>query len=106
MSSASHIRQILADRACTHNVTHAALSDLLKILKLHGLDVPLTAAGLLKTPSSIKSEQKSGGEIGLTGVSPNVISPNVGLPNVGSPNDIGKREERISFIIRTPSEKS
>jgi hypothetical protein len=62
VSSDSNIRQCLADWACTHNVTHAALSDLLKILKLQDLDVPLTAASLLKTPRSVRIEQKSGGD--------------------------------------------
>ena len=61
VSSARNIRQSLAHWACTHNVTHSALSDLLKILKLQGLDVPQTAASLLKTPRSVTVEQKSGG---------------------------------------------
>lgn len=62
MPPAPNIRQCLAHWACSHNVTHAALSDLLKLLKVLGLDVPLTAASLLKTPRNVEVQHKSGGD--------------------------------------------
>ena len=48
--SSSDVTESLAHWACVHNVTHSALNDLLKILKLQGLSVPLTAQSLQKPP--------------------------------------------------------
>jgi len=67
--SASDFRHSLAHWACNHNITHSALSDLLKLLKLQGLEVPQTAACLLKTPRTVVVEQKFGGDYIYLGLS-------------------------------------
>ena len=67
--SVSHFRHSLAHWACNHNITHSALSDLLKLLKLQGLEVPQTAACLLKTPPTVVVENKFGGDYIYPGLS-------------------------------------
>lgn len=54
------------------NVTNTALTSLLKVLHKHGMDVPLRAETLKKTPRGLNIERKSGGEYVYLGVEQNI----------------------------------
>jgi hypothetical protein len=62
------LREDIAKWYCRHTISHAALSDLLKVLETHGCDVPITASTLLSTPRSVETQQKSGGSYKYLGL--------------------------------------
>lgn len=51
-----------------HNITHAAVGDLLKILQNHNMNVPACAKTLMKTPRNILIQHKSGGDYKYLGL--------------------------------------
>lgn len=62
------LEQDLVQWACKHNITHSAVSDLLKMLQSHNFDVPACAKTLLKTPKDIPVQQRSGGDFVYLGL--------------------------------------
>ena len=96
VSSAQNTKQILSQWACTHNVTHAALTDLLKGLKLLGLDVPVSAASLLKTPRSVMVQQKSGGDYVYLGLAKSLSKH---LSKITSDSLLAKKEIELHVNI-------
>lgn len=59
--SESHLRSQLTEWVTAHNISHTALSDLLKILRQTGLDLPKDPRTLLLTPQSHEVKHIAGG---------------------------------------------
>ncbi|KAJ8914057.1 hypothetical protein NQ315_017578 [Exocentrus adspersus] len=53
-TNSNHLPSQLTEWAVKHNITHTALTDLLKILKLNHADLPTDARTLLQTPRKVK----------------------------------------------------
>lgn len=76
LSSKVTIDHEIRDWAIKHNVTHSALSDLLKIIKPHFLDsssLPICSKTLLKTPRNICIQTLAGGKFFYFGIKSQIL---------------------------------
>jgi hypothetical protein len=63
--------------ACQHSLSHAAMNDLLKLLKKQNMDVPTCAKTLLKTPRECRDiaiQSLSGGDFVYIGLQNGLLS--------------------------------